>query len=181
MEIIKEFNKNKSISELKKELKEKEEELKEKEEKINNIELHNKILVEEIERVKKINSNIIPVIYIYNIDARKENPELKIGCSKNYYNIIKSQKKINKYGKIENTFSIPPNKTDIKELEKHILFILDKYKINKNIFRINVKEASLIILNILNLFKVLDISNKSERENKMHQINNVQKIILEEK
>jgi prophage antirepressor-like protein len=143
-----------------------EKQLKEKDEKIEEIENHNKKLIDEAEQVKLMDK--IPVIYIYNIDTRNPNSELKIGCSQNYYERIKPYRQTNKFGKIE--FTVAVYNTDLKKFENYIQYVLNDYKINGEVFRIDVDEAILIIMNVVNLFEVLTISNKSDRILKLKQI-----------
>ena len=174
-DVIKEIRLNGKY-ELEKQLKEKDEKLKEKDDKIGEIENHNKKLIEEAEQVKLMDKT--PIIYIYNIDTRNPNPELKIGCSQNYYERIKPYKQTNKFGKIEFTVSV--YNTDLKKFENYIHYVLNDYKINGEVFRIDVEEAILIIMNLANLFKVLSISNKPERIMKLKKIQEQEINIIED-
>lgn len=173
-DIIKEIRLNGKY-ELEKQLIEKEEQLKEKDEKMVEIEQHNKKLIEEAEQFKMIDKT--PVIYIYNIDTRNQNPELKIGCSQNYYERIKPYKQTNKFGKIEFTVSV--YNTDLKKFENYIHYVLNDYKINGEVFKISIKSAILTIMNVVNLFKVLNISNESERELKLEKMHEQDVNIIE--
>jgi len=164
-DVIKEIRLNGKY-ELEKKLIEQEEQLKENKEKIDEIEQYNKKLIEEAEEFKMIDKT--PIIYIYNIDTRNPNPELKIGCSQNYYERIKPYKQTNKFGKIEFTVSV--YNTDLKKFENHIHYVLNNYKINGEVFRIGVRPAILAIMNLVNLYKVLNISNEPERDLKMEKI-----------
>jgi len=118
----------------------------------------NQLLTCELEKTE-----LIPNIYIYNIDTTKEKPELKIGFSKNVHKRIKPYKQICKYGKIE--LSIPVPFVDIKIVESFIHLLLSKFKIKDEVFKLDVEEAKLIILNIINNIKFLDISNPSVQSN----------------
>jgi len=88
---------------------------------------------------------------------------LKIGFSKNVHKRIKPYKQICKYGKIE--LSIPVPFVDIKIVESFIHLLLSKFKIKDEVFKLDVEEAKLIILNIINNIKFLDISNPSVQSN----------------
>jgi prophage antirepressor-like protein len=81
-EIIKEIRIQGSYH-LEQQLKEKDEQLKEKNEELK----ENKKLIEDLELLKQHDDT--PTIYIYNIDTRKQPPDLKIGYTMNVYKRIK--------------------------------------------------------------------------------------------
>jgi len=140
-------------NELKLQLENKDKQLKEKDE-------ENKLLTNELEKTE-----LIPNIYIYNIDTTKKNPELKIGFSKNVHNRIKPYKQVCKYGKIE--LSIPVPFLDIKIVESYIHLLLSQFKVKDEVFQLDVEEAKLIILNIINHINIINISNVSDRQLKL--------------
>jgi len=131
----------------------------------------NKHLNEELKKVEHI-----PSIYIYNIDVTKEKPELKIGFSKNIHNRIKSYKQVCKYGKVE--FSIQVPYYNIKIVEGYIHLLLTKFKIKDEVFQLEVEEAKVIILNVVNTIKIVNITNSSERQIKLHKCHHEQSKIL---
>ncbi len=171
-DVIKEIRLN-GTYQLQKELKEKNEKLKEQEEeilqqntKINDIEEQNKYLMNEVEQVKIIDKK--PVIYAFNIDTRNPKPELKIGSSQNYYDRIKPYRQTNKFGKIE--FVIEVNNNNLKKFEEYVHYVLNSYRIEGEVFRIDVLEAKMIILDMLRLHEKINISDQSERLLKISQI-----------
>lgn len=129
-------------------------------------------LVDEKEQENKLLETLtnekIPSLYIYNIDTRKDIPELKIGYTLNVYSRIKPYKQICKFGKIELTVAI--NNNNIKTVENFIHNILGRFKIQDEVFQLDVEEAKLIIMRIVNMFKISDIPNNSERLLKTKQI-----------
>jgi phage anti-repressor protein len=151
-------------NELKLQLENKDKQLKEKDD-------ENKLLTNELEKTE-----LIPNIYIYNIDTTKKNPELKIGFSKNVHNRIKPYKQVCKYGKIE--LSIPVPFLDIKIVESYIHLLLSKFKVKDEVFQLDVEEAKLIILNIINHINIINISNVSDRQLKLSKCYDVQSQIL---
>ena len=151
-----EIEKNKKkIEEKNKELYEKNKELEEKNKEIK-----------EIETVKLLED--IQAIYIYNIDTRLEKPELKIGITKNIISRIKPYKQICKHGRIEMSLEVPI--TNIKTLENYIHSLFSFSRIKDEVFRIDVEEAKIIILNVVNMLNITQIPNDSERQLKIKQM-----------
>jgi len=78
-------------------------------------------LQNQFEQIKEENKQLqikddVPMMYIYNIDKRNPNPELKIGYTKNVNNRIKPYKQISKFGKLE--FTIEVQNQNIRTIEK---------------------------------------------------------------
>jgi hypothetical protein len=139
-------------NELKLQLENKEKQLKEKE--------------EELEDLKNLKQNEDkPTIYIYNIDTRKSDPELKIGYTMNIYKRIKPYKQVCKFGKIE--FMSVIYSSNIRTVENYIHLLLEKYNIKDEIFKINVDEAIIIISDIIKMINIVQLNNDSERQQKL--------------
>lgn len=155
--------------ETKKRLKEKDDELKEKDE-------ETKRLLEETEQLKKTNLDI-PSIYIYNVDSRIEPPELKIGYTLNVYKRIKPYKQVCKYGKLEYSQVIYSN--NINTIENFIHCLLNDFKIQDEVFKLDLEEAKLIINHVINLLSTVQIKNASERHLKLKQMYDQDKIIID--
>ena len=147
---------------LEKELEEKNKEL---EEKNKELEEKNKE-IKEIETVKLLEH--VQSIYIYNIDTRLEKPELKIGITKNIISRIKPYKQICKHGRIEISLEVP--NTNIKTLENYIHSLFSFSRIKDEVFRIDVEEAKIIILSVVNMLSAMQIPNDSERQLKIKQM-----------
>ena len=129
-------------------------------------------LQNQLEQIKEENKQLqikddVPMMYIYNIDKRNPNPELKIGYTKNVNNRIKPYKQISKFGKLE--FTIEVQNQNIRTIENFIHHLLSNYQIKDEIFRIDVEEAKMIIIRIVNTLKLLNITNESERSSKIAQ------------
>jgi prophage antirepressor-like protein len=137
---------------------------------------------QKIEELESINKNLLDesynlkmkdktsVIYAYNVDTRHPIPELKIGCSQNYYDRIKPYKQTNKFAKLEFVVEIPEY-INLKLFEHYIHNLLIKYRIEGEVFKIDVPTAKGIILNLLNIYKLLQIPQISERQLKITKIN----------
>lgn len=141
--------------ELKKQLSIKEKELEE-----------NKKMLEETEKITKCNE--IPTIYIFNIDTTREKPELKIGVTHNVSKRIKPYKQISKHSKLEFTHTV--ENTNIKIMESYIHSLLSSSRVKDEVFQLDVEEAKLVILNVINLFDTVSIKNNSERVLKLNQL-----------
>jgi len=154
VEVIKEIRLTGNYK-LEKELEEKNKELEEKNKEIK-----------EIETVKLLED--VQAIYIYNIDTRLEKPELKIGITKNIISRIKPYKQICKHGRIEISLEVP--NTNIKTLENYIHSLFSFSRIKDEVFRIDVEEAKIIILSVVNMLSAMQIPNDSERQLKIKQM-----------
>lgn len=126
----------------------------------------NKKMLEEIEKITKCNE--IPTIYIFNIDTTRENPELKIGVTHNVSKRIKPYKQICKHGKLEFTHTV--ENTNLKTMEYYIHSLLSFSRVKDEVFQIDVEQAKLIILNVINLFETVSITNNSEKVLKLNQL-----------
>ena len=168
-EVIKEIRLQGSYH-LEKELKEKEELLKLKDEELE----ENKKMLEDLEKIKENEEK--PTIYIYNIDTRNKEPELKIGYTMNIYKRIKPYKQVCKFGKIE--FMSVIYSSNIRTVENYIHFLLEKYNVKDEIFKIEVDEAIVIINNVINMINVVQINNSSERNLKLKKMFEQESFIL---
>jgi len=126
----------------------------------------NKKMLEESEKITKCNE--IPTIYIFNIDTTRENPELKIGVTHNVSKRIKPYKQICKHGKLEFTHTV--ENTNLKNMEYYIHSLLSFSRVKDEVFQIDVEQAKLIILNVINLFETVSITNNSEKVLKLNQL-----------
>jgi phage anti-repressor protein len=138
----------------------------------------NKIKITEMEEDNKLLQikEKTPYIYIYNIDTRFAKPELKIGYTKNINERIRPYKQISKHGRIELTVEVVDQ--NIRTVENFIHHLLDKYKIKDEVFSIDVEEAKIMVLHIVNTIKLFNLSNDSERQLKLKQLyENEQEII----
>lgn len=138
-----------------------ENQLKEKNEELE----ENKKMLSELESVKQNEDK--PTIYIYNIDTRKENSELKIGYTMNVYKRIKPYKQVCKFGKIE--FMSVVYSSNIRTIENYIHFLLEKFNVKDEVFQINVDEAIIIVNSVIQMMKIVQISNVSERQQKLKE------------
>ena len=109
-----------------------------------------------------------PMIYIYNIDTRSPKPELKIGYTINLHSRIKPYKQPCKYGKIE--LSIEIYDQNVKTVEKFIHQMLSKYRIKDEVFQLDVEEAKMMVLRIVNTIKLFTLTNEGERQLKLSQL-----------
>ena len=96
-------------------------------------------------------------IYIYNTDSRKPIPELKIGHTKNIKQRIKSYTIICTHGVCELCEEVP--NIDINIVESYIHTLLEFYKIKGEVFQLNIEKAKLIVLNVINLSKIITIQD----------------------
>lgn len=151
-------------------------ELQLKNDEIQSKDAENKRLVEYAESVKTEDANLI---YIYNTDVRiiETEPELKIGATKNVQNRLKPYKQVSKFGRLEMTVLLPHNAI-MKTLEHYIHYLLSKYRVSGEVFRINVEEAKCVVLSVVNLSKVIDISNIGERQLKLKQLYEHQMVVI---
>lgn len=143
-------------------------------------------LKKQLEEQKKINEDLqkkleestdnLPTIYIWNTNTQEKNPELKIGITLNIHKRIKPYKQINKHGKVE--FTMPIINVDIKSFEKVIHTVLHKYRVQDEVFKLDIEEAKLIIINFANFIKLTHNPNTSDRINKMQKIYEFQNNII---
>ena len=135
---------------------------------------------ETIQRLEHENDKITditaPSIYIYNIDTRLTNPELKIGYTINVQNRIRPYKQVCKHGRLEFTYQIY-NK-NIKTFENFIHNILSDYLVKDEVFCIDVEEAKIILLRMVNTVNVLKIQNASERQLKLNKLIEHENIVI---
>ena len=146
--------------------------LADKEQQIQEIKHENIILQKKIEE----STDNVPTIYIWNTNTQIKTPELKIGITLNVHKRIKPYKQINKHGKIE--FTTPILNVDIKIFEKVIHSVLNPYKVQDEVFKIDVEEAKLVIINFVNFIKLTQITNDSERINKIQKVYEQQNRII---
>jgi hypothetical protein len=110
----------------------------------------------------------IPMIYIYNTNMLLEKPELKIGYTINLHSRIRPYKQVCKHGKVE--FTIEVLNFNIRTVENFIHEILKKYSIKDEVFQMEVEEAKMMILRIVNTLKLTDISKEEERQVKLSKL-----------
>jgi phage anti-repressor protein len=136
--------------------------------------LENKLIqAQEILQLKEKH----PYIYIYNTDIRLTKPELKIGYSDNVNERINKFKTNQKHGKLE--FHIEVLDLNIKTVEHFIHHVLKKYRVDGEVFCINVDEAKVIVMRIVNMFKLVNISDESERQVKLLKLYESETAIIE--
>jgi prophage antirepressor-like protein len=133
---------------------------------------------ETIELQKKLeaSNDNSPTIYIWNTNTQEKKPELKIGITLNVHKRVKPYKQINKHGKIE--FTMPILNVDIKMFEKVIHTVLHSYKVQDEVFKLDIEEAKLIIISFSNFIKLTQNTNDSDRINKMQKIYEYQNVII---
>ncbi len=121
-------------------------------------------LSEELETIKSNKTTL----YIYNMDVRVVPSELKIGVTLNLHKRIKPYKQISKNGNVE--FSISLEDINVKSLEHYIHLLLKSYRIEGEVFRIDVEEAKCIMMGVVNRTKFVQITNPAERQLKLRKI-----------
>ena len=131
---------------------------------------------EELQKQIEDSTDNVPTIYIWNTDTQLSPSELKIGITLNVNKRIKPYKQVNKRGKIE--FSEKIINIDIKLFEKIIHNILSSFKIQDEVFKLDVEEAKLTIVNFINFINVIHISNSGERIHKLQQLYDSQNKII---
>jgi prophage antirepressor-like protein len=131
---------------------------------------------EELQKQIEDSTDNVPTIYIWNTDTLISPSELKIGITLNVNKRIKPYKQVNKRGKIE--FSEKIINIDIKLFEKIIHGILSSYKVKDEIFKLDVEEAKLTIVNFINFINVIHISNSGERIHKLQELYDSQNKII---
>lgn len=159
-EVIKEIRINGQYK-LQKELEEKEKELEETKEKLND----KTIEADELRDVERP-----PKIYIYNIDSASENPELKIGYTKDVYKRYNSFKQTNKRGKIEMTKPLPGYTKNITTVENYIHNVFKKYRVAEEVFKVDLETAKLILIYIISITEILELTDEREIKNKLQKI-----------
>ena len=107
----------------------------------------------------------IHYIYIYITDTRKDSPDLKIGYTKNIKKRISTYSTVCTHGKCELCEAVPH--IDIKIVESYIHSLLHNYNIKREVFQLDVEKAKLIVLNIINLIKIVLIENDTEMKIKL--------------
>ena len=121
-------------------------------------------LNEELETIKSNKTTL----YIYNMDVRVVPSELKIGVTLNLHKRIKPYKQISKNGNVE--FSISLEDINVKSLEHYIHSLLKSYRIEGEVFRIDVEEAKCIMMGVVNRSKFIQITNHAERQLKLRKL-----------
>jgi len=154
-------------------IKEQENQLKEKDEELE----ENKKILSELENLKQNEDK--PTIYIYNIDTRRENPELKIGYTLNVYKRIKPYKQVCKFGKIE--FMSVVYSSNIRTIENYIHFLLEKFNVKDEVFQISVNEAIIIINSVIQMMNIVQISDVSERQQKLKETGTISHLFTPKK
>ncbi len=104
-------------------------------------------------------------IYIYITDTRNDIPDLKIGYTKNIKKRISTYSTVCTHGKCELCEEVPH--VDIKIVESYIHALLHNYNIKREVFQLDVEKAKLIVLNIINLIKIVFIGNDTEMKIKL--------------
>ncbi len=117
---------------------------------------------------KKLNIEELKYIYIYNVDTRNDMPELKIGYTKNIKQRITSYTTVCTHGKCELCEAVPY--VDINIVESYIHTLLHKYKIKSEVFKLSIEKAKLIVLNLINLIKIVAIDDEGEMDMKLIKI-----------
>ena len=60
--------------------------------------------------------------------------------------------------------------SNIRTVENYIHFLLEKYNIKDEVFKIEVNEAIAIINTVINMIHIVQINNSSERNLKLKQV-----------
>jgi prophage antirepressor-like protein len=128
-----------------------------------------------LEEAKQTNEKI-PKIYIYNCDTQINPPELKIGYSSNVSSVIKQYKKIRDCGRLE--FTVPIINYNITIVKHFIHNLLSPYKIQGEVFKLDVEDAKITILHVVNLLNVSSIPNQTERFLKLKQMYEIEVKVL---
>jgi prophage antirepressor-like protein len=173
-EIIKEFKtieENKLSDKLKKELEETQGK-------------HQKELEEVQQQLQEVKEDVkqtikhekIPSIYIYNTDTTKQKPELKIGYTTNIHSRIKPYKQVCKHGRLE--FSHVIYNKNIKVFENIIHQTLSHYRLQDEVFVLDVEEAKHIIISMINRITLLQIPNDTDRQLKLKKIVDYENLII---
>jgi hypothetical protein len=140
---------------------------------IQELQTEAKQLALENEKIK--DSENVPSMYIYNLDCRKEVPELKIGYSLCVNKRIKPYKQTCKFGKLE--FSVPFHNVNIRTVENYIHLVLQPFKITDEVFQLNLEEAKIIILSVINLLSITSESSAPARHLKLKKMYEAETII----
>jgi hypothetical protein len=151
-------------------LQEETDELKQQLEQKNNEkeEIQNRLIETQEENKLLQTKSKIPMIYIYNTNILLEKPELKIGYTINLHSRIRPYKQVCKHGKVE--FTVEVLNFNVRTVENFIHEILKKYSIKDEVFQMEVEEAKMMILRIVNTLKLTDISNGGERQVKLSKL-----------
>ena len=137
--------------------------LQKKEEELNKQKEENKL----IQIAKKV-----PTIYIYNTDINVENnPLLKIGVTNCIVERVKPYKQVNPYGKVVYHKEIDGH-INIKTLERSIHDKLSKFRVNGEVFRIDVEEAITCVLLEYTSYKIFSNNTESQRKHIVKTIHN---------
>lgn len=167
LERIFKFFVNEETNEMAKQLKIKDEKCLELENK--NSQLENKlIIVTEENKLLQIKEDY-PYMYIFNLNEKDVNPpKLKIGFTKNVNNRIKPYKQTNKNGKLELVVEVLNQ--NIRTIENFIHSLLSNFNIAGEVFQLDVEEAKFIVLRVVNMIKINNITNSSERCAKLSKL-----------
>ena len=123
---------------------------------------------EENELLQKTNREV-PMIYVYNIDAKQTDTIVKIGISNHLNARMKSYKTSHPYGKLEFYKEIDIAH-DLHLFEKMIHDKLIFLRVKHEMFRMSVEEAIMCITNEYNNIKLLQNTVESERKTKIQKI-----------
>ena len=129
-------------------------------------------LTEELETIKTNKTTL----YIYNMDTRVVPSEVKIGVTLNLHKRIKPYKQISKHGNVE--FSVYLEDINVKSLEQYIHLLLKPYRVDGEVFRIDIEEAKCIMMGVVNRSKILSISNVDDRQHKLLKLFEHERSIL---
>ena len=111
-----------------------------------------------------------PVIYIYDTDSTREEPENKIGVTEQYRTRAKPYKTTNPFGRLVFKREINPN-LNLKTIEHYIHLLMKRYRINGENFNIGVEEAKLIINRVANTVDLCyNIEDSTERQSKLAKL-----------
>jgi prophage antirepressor-like protein len=133
--------------------------------------------IEELEKQNEsLSDEKIPSIYIYNVDTRLSPPELKIGYTLNVQTRIRPYKQVCKHGRLE--FSHQVYNKNIKVFENFIHNMLSDFLVKDEVFRIEVDEAKLILLGMVNRINLLKIQSPTERQSKLRKLLDYENLII---
>jgi hypothetical protein len=131
---------------------------------LENVKEEKEKLNEELETIKSNKTTL----YIYNMDIRVIPCELKIGVTLNLHQRLKNFKQTHKFDNLE--FSISLEDINVKNLEHYIHSLLKSYRIEGEVFRIDVEEAKCVMMGVVNRTKFIQINNTSERQLKLRKL-----------
>lgn len=125
-------------------------------------------------------SRKVPTIYIYNIDIRSSDTLLKIGLTNCISERIIPYKTSHPYGKLIFHKEILES-TQLKLIEQSIHNKLSDFKVQGEVFRIDIEEAIICVTQEYNSFKLFKNTNDYERKIQLKRIHEFTNRIIDNK